>query len=69
MQLPKTPTPVPRLPVSKPTSLPLLLELGIVSRTAVDECFPIHLLQDDFGVQVPVSINKRNNENNIIGFQ
>jgi len=69
MQLPKTPTPVPRLLVSKPTSLPLLLELGIVSRTAVDECFPIHLLQDDFGVQVPVSINKRDNENNIIGFQ
>jgi len=30
-QLPKAPTPVPRLLVSKPTSLPLLLELGIVS--------------------------------------
>ena len=62
LQLPKAPTPVPRLLVSKPPSLPLLLvskppslplllELGIVSRTAVDECFPVHLLQDDFAIK------------------
>lgn len=54
--------------MSKSPSLPLLLELGIVSRTAIDECFPIRLLQDDFGVQVHVSIIKEDNENNIIGF-
>ena len=52
--------------ISKPPSLILLQDLKIIEKVAVDECLPIHLLNDEFGEKIRVI--RRDNEHSVTAF-